>query len=133
MPAFLLKDSFRMGIVSKSHSFELIIVLFDAAGIEILPIPVGMNPAVLVACVGISLDPLSVLVNPSTAVTVLGRFWCNHSKKGEFIVGFFDTVFHCFICLDGFPKGFSELLPALLGAKRCRSRRLWNSVHELSQ
>ena len=108
-------------------------VLFDAAGIEILPIPVGMNLAVLVACLGISFDPPSVLVNPSTTVAVLGRFRCDHSQKGEFVVGFFDPIFHRFIWLERFPKGFSELFPALFGAERGRSRRLGNSIHELSQ
>ena len=135
-----------MGIVSKSHAFELVIVLLDAAGIQILSVPVGVHLAVLVSSERSSLDFAVLFVDPTTAAAVaiavgldiavaaLGRFFgSDHAQKGQFAVGLLETILQGFLWLQRFPKGTPKLLPALFGANGGRSRRLGNPVDEPSQ
>ena len=100
-----------MGIVSKSHAFQLILVLFDAAGIEILSVPVGVNLGSL------SVARLAAAVNPSSSRAFIGTFRSDHAQKADLLVGFLQPILERFIFGEGFSKGASQVLPGLFGAQ----------------
>lgn len=81
-PKVSLENSFRVGVVSESHPFQLIVVLLDVVGIQVFPIPIRNHPAVLVANRSTAFQALAVLVDPPSAAVVLEGFGCDHPQKG---------------------------------------------------
>ena len=83
-----LEKPFRVGVVPKSHSLELVVVLLDAVRIQVFTVPVGYHLAIRITFLGVSLQPFPVLfINPSAAVAVLWGFRRDHLEKGKLLVG----------------------------------------------
>ena len=73
-------------------------MLFDAAGIEILSVPVGVHLGSLAVA-------LAAAVDPASSCLVVGGFRSDHAQKADLLVGFLQSILEGFLIGEGFSKG----------------------------